>query len=146
MSLLTDDECREIYNGAMAMPERSIVSAMRVIEAAVLAKLATDVGMEPVAYIVNYTVPVNIGVPGDAVYEKRSVPSLIKKTDSDPLYTSEQIRAAYAAGAAGRLAAERERCAAVCDALSAKAGRIRDATGSLEGDTGYECADAIRVA
>lgn len=41
---------------------------------------------------------------------------------------------------------ERERCAAVCDALSAKAGRIRDATGSLEGGTGYECADAIRVA
>jgi hypothetical protein len=44
------------------------------------------------------------------------------------------------------LAAERERCAAVCEALSAQAGRNRDAVASLEGDTGYECADAIRVA
>lgn len=44
------------------------------------------------------------------------------------------------------VASERERCAAVCEALSVKAGRARDATGSLEGDTGYECADAIRVA
>jgi hypothetical protein len=40
--ILTDDECREIYNNAMAMPERSVVSAMRVIEAAVLAKLGAE--------------------------------------------------------------------------------------------------------
>jgi hypothetical protein len=41
--------------------------------------------------------------------------------------------------------AERERCAAVCEALSAAAGRIRVAAGSLESDTGYDCADAIRA-
>lgn len=41
---------------------------------------------------------------------------------------------------------ERERCAAVCEALSAKAGRILNAVGSLEGDTGYKCAEAIRAA
>lgn len=40
MSLLTDNECRDIYNGAMAMPERSVVQTMRVVEAAVLAKLS----------------------------------------------------------------------------------------------------------
>lgn len=34
MNLLTDNECRDIYNGAMAMPERSVVQTMRVIEAA----------------------------------------------------------------------------------------------------------------
>ena len=37
MTILTDDECREIYNAAMALPERSVVQTMRVIEAAVLA-------------------------------------------------------------------------------------------------------------
>ena len=39
MTILTDDECREIYNAAMAMPERSVVQTMRVIGAAVLTKL-----------------------------------------------------------------------------------------------------------
>lgn len=40
MTILTDDECREIYNCEMAMPERSVVQTMRVIEAAVLEKLS----------------------------------------------------------------------------------------------------------
>ena len=41
-------------------------------------------------------------------------------------------------------AAEREECAKMCDALSASAGRIKTCIGSLEGDTGYECATALR--
>ena len=38
-------------------------------------------------------------------------------------------------------AAERERCAHACEALSIAAGRFPGA--SLEGDTGYECGAAI---
>jgi len=37
--MLTNDECREVYNAAMALPDRSIVVATRYIEVAILAKL-----------------------------------------------------------------------------------------------------------
>ena len=47
---------------------------------------------------------------------------------------------------AAAVLAERERCALVCEALSIRTGRNRENVGSLEGDTGYECADAILVA
>lgn len=47
MTILTDDECRDIYNGAMAMPERSVVQTMRVIEAAVLTKLGAGARSVP---------------------------------------------------------------------------------------------------
>lgn len=57
MNILTDDECREIYNGAMAMPERSVVQTMRVIEAAVLSKLAAGFGDEPTYFTVKGTPP-----------------------------------------------------------------------------------------
>lgn len=49
MSLLTDDECRDIHNAAMALPNRSIVSATRYIETAIMAKLAQGASLEPVA-------------------------------------------------------------------------------------------------
>lgn len=83
MTILTDNECREIYNGAMAMPERSIVQTMRVIEAAVLAKLG-------------------------AVY-----PCVLLKDGPTYTLDSEQLKeilnsvskAAYASGVATRLAA-----------------------------------------
>ena len=39
---------------------------------------------------------------------------------------------------------ERERCAQVCAGLSVAAGRLQTASGSLEGDTGYECSAEIR--
>lgn len=55
MTLLTDSEFREIYNAAMAMPERSVVQTMRVIEAAVLSKLAAGFGDEPTYFSEGYT-------------------------------------------------------------------------------------------
>ncbi len=51
----------------------------------------------------------------------------------------------WQAATANATLAERERCALVCEALSINAGRIRAPGGSLEGDTGFECADAIRM-
>ena len=53
--ILTDDECREIYSAAMSMPERSIMQAMRAIEAAVLAKLSAGFGDEPTYFSEGYT-------------------------------------------------------------------------------------------
>ena len=45
--ILTDDECRDVYNAAMALPDRSIVVATRFIEDAVIKRLA-GVSVEPV--------------------------------------------------------------------------------------------------
>lgn len=55
MTVLTDDECRDIYNDAMAMPERSVVQTMRVIEAAVISKLAAGFGDEPTYFSEGHT-------------------------------------------------------------------------------------------
>lgn len=46
-SLLTTEECRDIYNAAMEAPDRSAVSVTRAIEAAVIRKLAAGVSVEP---------------------------------------------------------------------------------------------------
>lgn len=82
MTVLTDDECREIYNAAMAMPERSIVSAMRVIEAAVLAKLSAEFEM-----------------PKSAI----QTTAFSRDSSTQSYYTAKQLGAAYAAGVATRL-------------------------------------------
>jgi hypothetical protein len=37
--ILTDDECRNIYNAAMELPDRTAVSVTRYVEARILAKL-----------------------------------------------------------------------------------------------------------
>lgn len=47
MNVLTDDECRDIYNAAMEAPDRSAVSVTRTIEAAVIKRLAAGVSVEP---------------------------------------------------------------------------------------------------
>lgn len=79
---------------------------------------------------------------------KRLADWLNDRAWSEPAYSCHEYEqaAALLLKLEAAVAAERERCAKVCEALSAKAGRIRDATGSLEGDTGYECASAIREA
>ena len=86
MSILTDDECREIYNAAMALPDRSIVAATRHIEAAVIAKLAQGVVM-----------------PKPAI----ETPAFSRDSSTQNYYTTDQLQTAIAAARVQ----ENERCA-----------------------------------
>lgn len=95
MSILTPETCKEVWLTCESIEDEKFWPELASkLEAAVIKRLAAGVSVEPVAYMNHYTVPVNIGVPGDAVYEKHSTPSLTQKTGSDPLYTATAIAAA----------------------------------------------------
>jgi hypothetical protein len=49
--ILTDDECRKVYNDAMTLPVRNAVAVMRHIESALLDKLLKGVGVPEPEYL-----------------------------------------------------------------------------------------------
>lgn len=91
MNVLTDDECRDIYNTAMEAPVRSAVSVTRAIEQAVIRKLAEGVSVEP------------------CIYEGDASPLYEAPTG----YTLGQLTTAIAAARVQ----ENERCLAMMDAI-----------------------------
>ena len=131
--ILTDDECRKVYNDAMTLPVRNAVAVMRHIESALLEKLRGGVELpEAFAHAAYEEHPSYEGV-GDIVYYHPNA----KPANCIDLFTRRQL---LAYGAAQRLAGREraiEECAAECLALHAN--------GNYKHDTREDCHDAIRA-
>ena len=125
--ILTDDECRKVYNDAMTLPVRNAVAVMRNIESALLDKLLKGVEVPEAAGWMNKN--------GDMFSKKEAVG--FNTSTMKPLCTVESL---LAYGAAQRLAGREqaiEECAAECLVLHAN--------GNYKHDTREDCHDAIRA-